>query len=154
MGTMPPTITIELTAKNQGQTPAREVRQFINAEARQFGNAHPGPIGAMSQDNWVMTPGTTWPLRFPDRERRRADGSAESSLGFDPTEVRAVAEDEREIIVWGRLTYLDVFPESNPRESLFCYRNGRRLALTEEEQRLGVEIKWEPEVCAIGNRST
>lgn len=147
-------LSVVLFVRNQGQTPAHKVQQFIAGEVRDFGNDAPGPFGDVRGDNWVMTPGTIWPVRLPDRTRATADGGAEVDLPFNQTEGLAVEMDMRQVVVWGKLTYRDVFDHSPERETRFCYRSGREEPLTPDEQRRGLVKKWEPEVCPEGNSST
>jgi hypothetical protein len=68
-------LSVVLFVRNLGQTPAHNVRQFVSAEMREFESDAPGEMGEVGADNWVMSPGTTWPVRFPDRTKRLADGS-------------------------------------------------------------------------------
>jgi hypothetical protein len=142
-----------LTAKNQGETPAHNVRQFINAEVRDFEDDAPGAMGEVGRDNWVMSPQTTWPLRFPDRPRSTANGFA-IAQDFDGHQVMAVEQGERQLVVWGKLSYFDVFDGTEERHSFFCYRNGAAIAVTSMESAQGIEMKWEPEVCPVGNSSS
>jgi hypothetical protein len=146
-------VSVEIYARNQGQTPAHDVEHFIDVGFNDLGDYSPGPIGTVFPQKWVMAPQALWTLLHPPAERHSWDPASER---FNPDEdgAQAFEMDMKELIVWGRIAYRDVFSHTSNRETLFCYRAGAAASLRVGDTAAGIKRRWELEPCAEGNTST
>ena len=132
---------ISLEAMNRVQTPARDVEYWIDAEVRASDARQPGPALTKLSMKWTMAPGAMWTLRCL------------------PIEVGTpTAEDirwgKRQLIIWGAITYRDVFQPETERKSTFCYSRGVALSLRPDAIPPRTKWIWEIDPCESGNEST
>jgi hypothetical protein len=145
-------IRIHLDVMNRGQTPARDVEFFMRAEIRDPEDWKPGPMGEKFKAKWTIAPGAYWTIRFPyEAERKDSEAGA-----FTKEEVSDVDAGRKQLIIWGQVTYRDVFfPKTEERTTTFCYRRGDVMRFSEQEATtMRVKKAWEPVPCVGGNGSS
>lgn len=75
---------------------------------------------------------------------------------WDRTAVMAIESGDCELIIWGKITYRDVFyPVTPVRETSFCYRRGGPQALRVGDDKGGaatIPRRWDPESCVVRER--
>jgi len=111
-----------VSVRNVGQVPARDVRWFINAAFSDNGRESNFPIGNdVFGQNLTIQPNTAMV-----RSQRFEIGNEETYTKF--------REGKNFLYVWGEITYLDGF--DNRRYTLFCQRyNGRNIIKRDDPNR-------------------